>query len=219
MGLGKNRKISVSNYVWPRGSFHLCLALIDLAGVWGTERIVREFSNFADLVIARCLSFAWQHYVEMRAQKSKPVAKSLPEFGGFFIIAFGKLGGRELNYSSDVDLAFFFDPDSAQRDEEVPSAQDYECDWAGRWLVCYLMSANTDTGFGLIFDCVPIRHPRQSLYRPKQHWDIMKVLARRGERAAWIKARVIGGNQLAGADFLEQMRPFIWRRNLDLCGH
>ncbi len=191
--------------------FHLCLALIDLAGVWGTERIVQEFSIFAELVIARCLSSAWQQYIAARAGKSTPVPKSAPEYGGFFIVAFGKLGGRELNYSSDVDLAFFFDPSN---DEDVLSAQEYVR--LGREVVS-LLSDVSEHGYGFRVDLRLRPDPSSTpiALSTDAALGYYESVGQTWERAAWIKARVIGGNQLAGAEFLKQMRPFVWRRNLD----
>lgn len=194
--------------------FHLCLALIDLAGVWGTDRVAQEFSSFADRMIARCLAFAWQQYVAMRAGKSKPVPESLPEYGGFFIVAFGKLGGCELNYSSDVDLAFFFDPEHAEHDEKAPSAQDYVR--LGRD-VASLLSDVSEHGYGFRVDLRLRPDPSSTPISLSTHAALgyYESVGQTWERAAWIKARIIGGNQTAGMEFLEQMRPFIWRQNLD----
>ncbi|VAV90364.1 Glutamate-ammonia-ligase adenylyltransferase, partial [hydrothermal vent metagenome] len=81
--------------------FHLCLALIDLSGVWDTQQITQALSDFADQMVANCTRFVWKNAPEPVRQQAGS--------SGFFVVAFGKLGGHELNYSSDVDLAFFYE--------------------------------------------------------------------------------------------------------------
>src|SRR5690349_19503838 len=76
----------------------LAVALGDLAGPLPLERVTGILSDFADLAISRALAHA--------------IRERVPDAGaeGFAVIAMGKLGSRELNYSSDVDLMFLFDP-------------------------------------------------------------------------------------------------------------
>src|SRR5687767_4315080 len=81
-----------------RGRAALALAIGDLAGVVPLERLTRELSDLADHALDRALAAA----IEERTPGEAP--------RGFAIIALGKHGSRELNYSSDIDLIYLFDP-------------------------------------------------------------------------------------------------------------
>ena len=81
-----------------RGGLALVLGVGDLAGALPLEQVVAELSDFADRALEGALAAA----IEARTPGVEPK--------GFAVIALGKLGSRELNYSSDVDLLFLFDP-------------------------------------------------------------------------------------------------------------
>ncbi|HEU5285150.1 MAG TPA: DUF294 nucleotidyltransferase-like domain-containing protein, partial [Sphingomicrobium sp.] len=83
----------------------LTIALGDLAGELGLEEVTRTLSDFADQAIGRALAAA----IGERVADAGPT--------GFAVIALGKLGSRELNYSSDVDLLLLFDPIALPRRE------------------------------------------------------------------------------------------------------
>ncbi|MGQ0590589.1 MAG: glutamine-synthetase adenylyltransferase, partial [Sphingosinicella sp.] len=84
----------------------LALGLGDLAGLLPLEEIVRDLSDLADRSLARALAAA--------------IAERIPDARprGFAIVALGKLGGRELNDSSDIDLLYLYDPATLPRKSE-----------------------------------------------------------------------------------------------------
>ena len=86
-----------------RSALALALGIGDLAGALSLEQVVRPLSDLADRQLERALAAAF--------------AERLPEepARGFTILALGKLGGRELNYSSDLDLIFLYDPEILPR--------------------------------------------------------------------------------------------------------
>jgi len=77
---------------------HLLIALGDLSGNWSLEQVTRALSNLADAAVAAALASALARH-------------DLASSQGLFVFALGKMGARELNYSSDIDLAAFYDPD------------------------------------------------------------------------------------------------------------
>ncbi len=81
---------------------YLLLSFLDIAGKLLFEKTVRLISELADWVIGSALDFCWQNLAE---EESARIGSALPE-NGFAVIAMGKLGGMELNYSSDIDLVF-----------------------------------------------------------------------------------------------------------------
>jgi len=132
---------------------------------------------------------------------------------GLFIMALGKMGAGELNYSSDIDLAVFFDPDVFEGGQREP------VDAAIRVTREAMRLLDQRTPDGYVF--------RTDLrLRPDPSSTPLAVSTRRAElyyesvgqnweRMVWIKARTAAGDQTAGAEFLNMLEPFIWRRHLD----
>ena len=86
-----------------RQQLALATALGDLAGELSLEQVTAALSDFADRALDQCLAAA----IAERHPDAMPT--------GMTILALGKLGSRELNYSSDVDLILLFDPDTLPR--------------------------------------------------------------------------------------------------------
>ena len=103
-----------------RQGLALAVALGDLAGELSLEEVTRLLSDFADQAIDRALATA-----------DRASACRTPSRPGFAVIAMGKLGSRELNYSSDVDLLLLFDPETlaAARRATMPAKR--RCGSAG----------------------------------------------------------------------------------------
>ena len=90
----------------------MLIALADLGGVWDVIDVTGALSDFADAAVSNALSFL----LRMAHHDGKLILPDLdqPEIGcGVVVLAMGKHGARELNYSSDIDLIVFFDPASA----------------------------------------------------------------------------------------------------------
>jgi len=180
----------------------LAVALGDLAGELTLERVTAALSDFADAALDTALSWC-----------SEKIAGS-PSRDGFAVIALGKLGSRELNYSSDIDLILIYDPDRVPRrarDEPAQGAQRL-----ARELVDVI---GAQTEHGRVFrvdlrlrptpDITPIALPVDAAI---SHYE-SQALA--WERAAFIRARAAAGDARLGGDFLATIQPFIWRRALD----
>ena len=90
---------------------HLLIALADLGGVWDVVQVTGALSRFADTAVSSALRYLLHRGAE--AGRLQLVDAGDPERDcGFVMLALGKHGACELNYSSDVDLVAFFDPDS-----------------------------------------------------------------------------------------------------------
>jgi glutamate-ammonia-ligase adenylyltransferase len=122
---------------------------------------------------------------------------------GFVVFALGKLGGRELNFYSDLDIVLAAPPARSEREEALSLR-------GARHLIARLESVwNVDLRlrpFGRAGALV-MSFPAMEAYFQNH--------GREWERYAWIKARPVAGNQAAGREFLERIRPFIYRRYLD----
>ena len=96
---------------------YLEIAFLDIAGLAGFEHVVKRLSGLADWVIGAALRLCWQAVAQdARAQGGPPASGT-----GFAVFAMGKLGGGELNYSSDVDLVF------CRRDSDFSSSLSRFC--------------------------------------------------------------------------------------------
>jgi len=178
------------------------LAIGDLAGALPLDQVMGQLSDFADRALDRAITSA----IRSRMPDSEPQ--------GFVAIALGKLGARELNYSSDIDPILLYDParlPRRERDDPAEAAQRY-----ARAVVETLMR---QTGDGYVFR-VDLRLRPASEITPLAlpfgaaltHYE-SSALA--WERAAYIRARAAGGDIAAGEAFLNSIRPFVWRRSLD----
>src|SRR5262249_41951393 len=132
------------------------------------------------------------------------------------ILAFGKLGGKELNYSSDIDLMFVYDEEGSTRGNRVTSLGNDE--FFGRVLteVVRLLSAHTEQGQAYRVDLrlrpEGDRGPlARSLASTLAYYD---TLGRTWERQALIKVRPVAGDTRFGDEFVRAIEPFVYRKYL-----
>ncbi|WP_020185869.1 bifunctional [glutamine synthetase] adenylyltransferase/[glutamine synthetase]-adenylyl-L-tyrosine phosphorylase [Methylopila sp. 73B] len=196
-----------------RAEAALLIALADLGGVWGADAVTRALSDVADAAIRAALRFALREAAASGKLSLPDIAN--PETGsGLFVLGMGKLGARELNYSSDVDLVVFFDPLVA------PVAEGEEAVTLFVRVIqsmAKLLQERTADGYVARVDlrlrpdpgATPVALSRDAAM------SYYETVGQNWERAAMIKARVVAGDHVAGESFLKELRPFIWRRSLD----
>ena len=180
----------------------LAVALGDLAGELSLEQVTAHLSDFADAAIDAALSEAMRERMPDEAPR------------GIAVLALGKLGSRELNYSSDVDLILLFDPVTMPRrlrDDPGEAAVRY-----GRRLV-ELLQARTANGYVARVDLRlrPASEVTPIVISIDAAISYYESSALPWERAAFIRARACAGDIALGQRFLSEIRPFIWRRALD----
>ena len=180
----------------------LVTAIADLSGIWDLTRVTRILSDFADHALDQAIAAAIEERV--------PGAPNQ----GFAVIALGKHGGRELNYSSDIDPIFLFDPKTLphrERDDVAEAAVRY-----GRRVIELLSALDGD---GYVFRVDMRLRPS-----PEVSPIVLPVEAAIGyyessalawEQAAFIRSRVSAGDRALGDYFLNAIQPFIWRKSLD----
>ena len=193
-----------------RGRSCLAVALSDLAGLCDTETQMAWLSHAADTALGASLAFL----INLAVTRGKigPVDSSM-QGCGWTIIALGKLGAEELNYSSDVDLLILHDLAIAPLRQE--QAQPFYVGLT-RDLV-RLLSATTADGIGWRVDLRLRPDPGATAVSIDVDAAIgyYESLARTWERAAFIRARPVAGDVQIAKRFLSQIQPFIWRRTLD----
>jgi [glutamine synthetase] adenylyltransferase / [glutamine synthetase]-adenylyl-L-tyrosine phosphorylase len=180
----------------------LVTAIADLSGAWDLTRVTRVLSDFADAALDIAIAAAF-------AERA-PGA----EVRGFAVIGLGKHGGQELNYSSDIDPIFLFDPKTLPHREREDVAE--SAVRIGRRVI-ELLSARDEHGYVFRVDMrlrpspevTPIAIPVEGAI------SYYESSALAWEQAAFIRSRVVAGDRALGVYFLKSIQPFIWRRSMD----
>ena len=196
-----------------KAEIHLLTALADLGGVWNLDQVTGALARFADAALATALASA--ALAEIAAGRMRPVDD--PAHGpvpGFFCIAMGKHGAFELNYSSDIDISIFFEP------ERLPLAEGIEPQAFAVRLTHRLAELMQErTGDGYVFRIDLRLRPDPGSTPPAvtaaAALDYYETVGQNWERAAFIKARPCAGDLPRAAAFLQELEAFIWRKNLD----
>jgi len=191
----------------------LAIALADIAGIWQLEEVTRALTEFADACVKGALRCLLREAAE-KATLSAGDGAVLEATTGLAVLAMGKYGAFELNYSSDIDLVVFYDPRRfpfRKRDDARGAAVDLV-----RGIV-KLLSEITADGYVFRVDLRlrPDAGATQVAISTDAAEGYYEGMGQNWERAAFIKARACAGDPETGAHFLAAIVPFIWRRNLD----
>ena len=188
----------------------LTVAVADIGGHWRLEQVTEALSALAEatltLAVAHLLRAAHDTGDLSLPDPDRPAIGS-----GFTVLGMGKLGARELNYSSDVDLILFYDPEAGVYTDRTAG------DALGRFMVrlsrdlVALMEARDAGGYVFRTDLrlrpdPAATPPAMSVGAAIAYYESMGL---NWERAAMIKALALGWR------FLEAIRPFVWRHGLD----
>ncbi|MEM7745620.1 MAG: bifunctional [glutamine synthetase] adenylyltransferase/[glutamine synthetase]-adenylyl-L-tyrosine phosphorylase [Pseudomonadota bacterium] len=190
----------------------LLIALADLGGVWTLQPVTDALTRVADTTIEQAARWLLQR--ELAGGKLPGLDEdALAHGAGYIVLAMGKLGAHELNYSSDIDLIVLFD-EQIFEDSHVQDARARYIH-VTRQLV-KLLSENTGDGYVFRTDLrlrpAPSTTPIcMSTEAAERYYE---TIGRTWERAAHIKARPLVDTAAGGA-YLRRLSPFIWRRNLD----
>ncbi|MBE1282373.1 MAG: glutamine-synthetase adenylyltransferase [Rhodobacteraceae bacterium] len=198
-----------------RGKRRLALltALADLAGAWPLERVTAALTDFGALAVD-CAIKAEIATLIRRKKLPGLTEDDVETAGGLTVLAMGKMGAHELNYSSDIDLICLFDETRFDQDDFYEARQ-------GMVRATRNMSSTLSekTADGYVFRTDLRLRPDPAvtpvciaMEAAERYYE---SLGRTWERAAYIKARACSGDIAAGERFLESLRPFVWRRHLD----
>lgn len=189
----------------------LCCALTDIGNVWTLEQITKTLSFLAEQALELSVNYLLRNAHDTgKINLQYPNTPSLKS--GLIILGMGKLGARELNYSSDIDLIILYDPDCYPNHDELHTFFVR----LTRQLVS-LMEDRDENGYVFRTDLRLRPDPASSPLAVSLPAAISyyESLGQTWERAAMSKARPVAGDIAAGNSFLETIRPFIWRRHLD----
>jgi len=175
-------------------------------------QITRQISYVADATVEAALEFALRK-VWKRKHPNNGRQDSPPRF---VVLALGKLGGLELNYSSDIDLVFLYQTSSGAAAREGENGHEF-CTAVAQELIA-LLTETTELGFVYRVDMRLRPEGRQgplcaSVEQALGYYDMR---GRTWERQAYVKARPIAGDMELGYEYLSRMEPWIYRRYLSL---
>ncbi len=191
----------------------LLTALADLAGAWPLEKVTAALTDFGALA-ADIAAKAEIAALIRRGKLPGMTEDDVETAAGMIILAMGKMGAHELNYSSDIDLIILFDETRFDPDDFYDARHGMV---RATRNFCATLSDKTADGYVFRTDLrlrpdpgvTPVCMAAEAAER------YYESLGRTWERAAYIKARPCAGDIEAGQRFLDTLRPFVWRRHLD----
>ena len=189
----------------------LLIALADIGGVWPVMRAARALSDLADTAVDAATRFVLAEAA--RDGRLTPANKSEPQEGsGYIVLAMGKMGAFELNYSSDIDLIVFYDA-AAVPDEPAPAALFVRLTQK----LVKLLQERTADGYVFRTDLRLRPDPASTAIAisTAAALSYYESVGQNWERAALIKARACAGDIAAGEAILNELSPFVWRKYLD----
>ena len=187
------------------------LMVRDLAG-WATlAEVTHAMTRLAEVSLQAAL--AWITH-DLKDSAGTP-RNAQGEVQQLIVVGMGKLGGGELNVSSDIDLVFIY-PEEGETDGLRPLANHEYFSRVGRQLIAVLADITED---GFVFRVDMRLRPYGDSGPLAMSFDMLEnylvTQGREWERYAWIKARALTGAQGDGDALMALVRPFIYRRHLD----
>ncbi len=201
---------------------YIRIGLRDLMGKVTLQENVENLSDLADV----CLQVAYEYsFEQLKNKHGIPLfvdEDGVQKESEFAILSMGKLGGRELNYSSDIDLIYIYTSSSGETQPEEPeqsvrSISNHEFHTRLGQMITRTLHDITAEGsvFRVDLDLRPQGKSGEianSLSRCETYYQSW---GRTWERQAMIKARVSAGGENLGPEFFEMITPFVYRRSLD----
>ena len=192
----------------------LLIALADLSGAWSIMRATDALARTADAACSAAIAYLFAEAVRKGEWLAPAGEAAADATSGYFVLAMGKHGAFELNYSSDVDLIVFYDTTRTRLRDGLEAPAFFVK--ITRDLVRLL---NERTADGYVFRTDLRLRPDPGATQVAISIDsglhYYESFGQNWERAAMIKARPVAGDIEAGNAFLKELAPFIWRKYLD----
>ena len=188
----------------------LRVAYGDIIGYQPIDSITAQLSYVADAICEAALRFAIMHVTKKRG---RPIGRN-GQPARFVILALGKLGGNELNYSSDIDLMMLYDVDG--QTDGRPACDNRQFFEQVTREVLRLLTESTELGtcYRVDLRLRPEGGKGPLISSFESALNYYDLLGRTWERQAFVKARPIAGDLELGGEFLQRLEPWIYRRYL-----
>ena len=191
----------------------LLIALCDIGGVWSVMQVTEALTDLAVTSVQSALRFLLQQ--EAMRGRMTPLNPDRPEEGsGLIVLAMGKMGAGELNFSSDIDLIVFFDAAASTLAPDIEPQPFFVRVTQG---LSRLLQQRSVDGYVFRVD-LRLRPDPSSTPVAISTASALHYYEREGrtwERAAMIKARACAGDLRAGETLMADLAPFVWRKHLD----
>ena len=191
----------------------LLIALCDIGGVWPLTQVTAALTDLAVASVQAALRFLLRR--EAARGKLSPANPDRPDDdSGLVVLAMGKMGAGELNYSSDIDLIVFFDSTATTLAPDIEPQPFFVRLTQG---LARLLQQRTGDGSVFRVD-LRLRPDPASTQVAMSIESALHYYEREGrtwERAAMIKARPCAGDSGAGEALVAEIAPFVWRKHLD----
>ena len=188
------------------------IAWRDIAGWAALNETLLDLSNLADVCVQAAYGRAYEQF---SALYGAPIGRDSGTKQPLLILAMGKLGGRELNYSSDIDLIFVY-PESGETDATEPMANEEFFLRLGQRIIQWLANKTAE---GFVFRVDMRLRPFGDSGSLVVSFDSLEAYlqqhGRDWERYAFVKARPITAIDEYQALYKNVIRPFVYRRYLD----
>jgi glutamate-ammonia-ligase adenylyltransferase len=190
----------------------LRIALRDRMHFGTLAEITEELSNLADAILGSALQAVT---AEVESRFGSPMAENGGGRAGFAVLALGKLGGRELNYSSDVDLMFIYSDNGETSGENKITNREFFKKVANQFT--HLLSTYTAAGLCYRVDlrlrpegslgevCISLAAAKEYYGKRARDWELQMLL----------KARAVAGDEKLGQELLDFVEPLIYSTSLD----
>jgi glutamate-ammonia-ligase adenylyltransferase len=191
----------------------LLIALCDIGGVWPVMQVTAALTELAVASVQSALRFLLRQEAA-RGRLAPPDPDRPEDSSGLIVLAMGKMGAGELNYSSDIDLIVFFDPAAPTLAPDIEPQPFFVRVTQG---LSRLLQQRTGDGYVFRVD-LRLRPDPASTPVAISTAAALHYYEREGrtwERAAMIKARACAGDARAGEALIAEIAPFVWRKHLD----
>lgn len=196
-----------------RRTMALLIALADIGGVWDVETVTLALTATADMAVRLASEHVLRQAAELgRIRLADPANPG--EGSGLVVLALGKHGAGELNYSSDIDIVVFFDPEVAEAAGVAEPTSFYV---RLTQQIARIIQERTPDGYVFRVD-LRLRPDPASTHVAvalPSAYAYYETVGQNWERAAMIKARPVAGDLALGKRFIADLAPFIWRKYFD----
>ena len=192
----------------------LKIALRDICELVDIKVITEELSDLADVIVESVYHFFFERLVQQYGMPSSPdkMRKS-----GFCVVSLGKHGGRELNFSSDIDLLFVYDEEGETTGGESGLTGNGSFYTILAQKICEFITKNTSDGY--LYRVDTRLRPEGETGPLVSSLDMIEAYyhtyGQNWERQALLKARPIAGNPDSGRRFMKLINPFTYRKYVD----
>ncbi len=208
------RRLAALRIVRRREILHI--GVRDLLRLATVEETLGALTLLAEVLVQKAYELAEQ---TLRSERGLPPLsnEALTRGSGFTVLALGKLGAGELNFSSDVDLVYLYSTDRGRmaRGAAAPARDDYYTELARR-VTAYLAETTEE---GSVYRVDLRLRPEGTMgalaYSLRSFEEYYRTRGRTWERLALLRARPVAGDRPLGVRFLGRVRPFLFGRPFD----